>query len=236
MNTISYCLFGDDPMYHVGAIRNATDALLLYPGWEVRVYSTLDEGHNTLEKLRSVGAKVEVVKKSNRGRRTDQLIRLNSIFDCTDEGYFIIRDVDSRFTYREIAAVHQWISSGKDFHVMRDHPSHTRLIMGGMWGGRKGLLRDAHEMLMHVFYNGECDQKGSDQHFLEYHFWPRMIGSLMQHDSCCRHMNPGSIPYPTSVGDFRFIGEQIDENERPKHPESWKHRHSFIKTAFGIYA
>ena len=32
------------------------------------------------------------------------------------------RDLDSRFTAREAAAVREWLSSDKTLHAMRDHP------------------------------------------------------------------------------------------------------------------
>jgi hypothetical protein len=33
----------------------------------------------------------------------------------------IVRDVDSRFSVRELLAVNQWLSSEQYFHCMRDH-------------------------------------------------------------------------------------------------------------------
>ena len=42
------------------------------------------------------------------------------------------------FKYR--FAVEEWIHSGKSFHIMRDHPYHSAVVLGGMWGGVKGCL------------------------------------------------------------------------------------------------
>ena len=42
----------------------------------------------------------------------------------------ISRDLDSRITARESAAVGEWISSNKSFHVMRDHPDHGTFMLG----------------------------------------------------------------------------------------------------------
>ena len=44
------------------------------------------------------------------------------------------RDLDSRPTRREVAAVEEWLDSSKAVHIMRDHPSHKAAIMAGMWG------------------------------------------------------------------------------------------------------
>ena len=44
------------------------------------------------------------------------------------------RDLDALIVPREIAAVKDWIKSGKALHIMRDHPLHKTAILGGMWG------------------------------------------------------------------------------------------------------
>ena len=46
------------------------------------------------------------------------------------------RDLDSRFTAREAAAVREWLASNKTLHAMRDHPFHGVPIMGGGWGSK----------------------------------------------------------------------------------------------------
>ena len=48
----------------------------------------------------------------------------------------VSRDLDSRLTSREQAAVEEWLESGLAFHVMRDNPYHDVEIPGGMWGAR----------------------------------------------------------------------------------------------------
>lgn len=40
------------------------------------------------------------------------------------------RDLDSPLTLRELAAVNEWISSGKAWHTMRDHPMHFVAMLG----------------------------------------------------------------------------------------------------------
>ena len=50
----------------------------------------------------------------------------------------VSRDLDSRLTGREVAAVTQWLDDPDKlpFHVMRDNPHHGTEILGGMWGAR----------------------------------------------------------------------------------------------------
>ncbi|XP_053638593.2 uncharacterized protein [Cherax quadricarinatus] len=48
------------------------------------------------------------------------------------------RDTDSMIIQREVDAVREWLSSGKQFHIMRDHPKHDSLLLAGLWGVRWG--------------------------------------------------------------------------------------------------
>jgi hypothetical protein len=43
----------------------------------------------------------------------------------TDVERYVVRDIDSRLSLREQAAVDEWIESQKKSHVMRDHSSHS---------------------------------------------------------------------------------------------------------------
>ena len=49
---------------------------------------------------------------------------------------------------RDAAAVAEWIKSGKGFHVIRDHPSHSLYPMsGGLWGAKRGALPQVMELI-----------------------------------------------------------------------------------------
>ena len=68
----------------------------------------------------------------------------------------VSRDLDSRLTAREQAAVEDWLETGLTFHVMRDNPHHGTEILGGMWGARmdsglrKQLAKAMSELLDNV--------------------------------------------------------------------------------------
>jgi hypothetical protein len=49
---------------------------------------------------------------------------------------YLSRDLDSRLTGREVAAVSEWLATGRAFHFMRDHPDHGTTILGSGWGWR----------------------------------------------------------------------------------------------------
>ena len=51
------------------------------------------------------------------------------------------RDLDSRISARESAAVREWLSSEDHaFHFMRDNPAHGIEILGSGWAARKADL------------------------------------------------------------------------------------------------
>ena len=55
---------------------------------------------------------------------------------------FICRDADSRLSYREKAAVDEWLESNKALHIMRDHPKgHKTIMLAGMCGFNNNIIR-----------------------------------------------------------------------------------------------
>lgn len=42
----------------------------------------------------------------------------------------VSRDLDSKISARETAAVDEWLQSKKSFHIMRDNPQHGTAMLG----------------------------------------------------------------------------------------------------------
>jgi len=85
--------------------------------------------------------------------------------DYTNVEIMLSRDTDSRFLLREKLAVDEWLNSDKIFHIMRDHPYHTELIMGGMFGVKKNNIIKNWKILIDD-YNPTLIYYGYDQFFL----------------------------------------------------------------------
>jgi hypothetical protein len=133
-------------------------------------------------------------------------------FGDEDVAYVMSRDADSRFSPRETAAVGEWLESGKQFHLMRDHPAHNCAILGGMWGAETAPLRFLPAVIAGVPKGGSY---GDDQRFLEKHVYPIARRDVMIHDSFfLRELT--RRPFPTARIDLEFVGEVFDENERPR--------------------
>lgn len=220
MNYVSFSLFGPNPKYHVGAIRNAEQITRFYPGFIPLFFVGPGVPVMCLAKLEKLGAKIsdQDVSKVVGFPNT---IANGKIWRCLgieepQADIVLVRDVDSRFSDRETRAVQQWLKSDKLFHVMRDYSGHNTTIQAGMWGWKKELgtlgMRDS------LLKWTQSSKEVSDQHFLHEVIWPKVKHSVMQHDSFSRDKYPGAIPFPDGDKSVSgsFVGEVIDENEKPQ--------------------
>jgi len=136
MKLISFCLYGHYSKYILGLYENLDLAPTIYPGWKVRVY--VDKDHYIIPKLRREYPDVEVVQRESNPGSKSMFWRLEAMYD-TQFTHVIFRDVDSRLSTREVPLVNEWIASGKDLHVIRDHKLHNLVPM---LGGAHGCIPD----------------------------------------------------------------------------------------------
>nr|WP_295832071.1 tetratricopeptide repeat protein [uncultured Azospirillum sp.] len=193
-DVVAFSLWGATEIYHRGALENARLVPSVYPGWTCRIYHDDSVPPEILAELDALGAE-RVVMPSGGGPVSGLYWRFLASDDPTVRR-FICRDSDSRVGPRERAAVEAWIVSGKPFHVMRDHPLHSELMLAGMWGGVAGLLPPL-EPLIDRFAAAEAD-RWQDQRFLRSHLWPLIAGACLVHDS---HQPGHGAPFPDHPGD-----------------------------------
>lgn len=203
---ISFSLWGQDPKYTIGAIRNAEVAPEIYPGWTCRFYTGEDVTDEIKSKLLDLES--EVIEMGG----ADWNGMFWRFFAAENADIMISRDTDSRLSLRERAAVDEWLASDKDFHIMRDHPYHKTEILGGMWGCRNGILDNIKEMI-HDYDMGEYSNKYQvDQNFLRDVIYPIVKDNSMVHDEFFEKK-----PFPTSrLNPQDFVGQVYDENEVPQ--------------------
>ena len=199
---ISFSLWGENPKYTVGAVKNARLCAEVYPGWIARFYAGACVPIEILRQLRSLGA--EVVEKREPGDWRAMFWRFEAASDSEVEA-MISRDCDSRLNAREAAAVFEWMESDAPFHIMRDHPAHCARILGGMWGVKAPLLREMNELI------AACE-KGDfwqvDQRFLAEVIYPRVKKRAMVHDEFFR-----GVAFPSPRRGLEFVGQVFDEND-----------------------
>ena len=178
---ISFCLWGSDPVYWDGALENARLAAALFPGWECWYY-VASEGisQSGLAGLRDL-PNARVIIRDGEGDASVMLWRFEPA-DDPDVELFLSRDTDSRLSEREKRSVEAWLSSGRQYHVMRDHPYHRVAMLGGMWGRRNSGSSQFKQWMFDWLAEGREIRKGIDQEFLREVVWPLAKKSCMVHD------------------------------------------------------
>ena len=210
---ISFSLWGDNPKYTIGAIKNAELIDTIYPGWIGRFYCGKSVPIDIIEILKTY-TNVEVIEMEENGDWSGMFWRF---YACEDSDVMISRDTDSRLNLREKNAVDEWLNSDKDFHIMRDHPYHNALILGGMWGVRNGILKNIVDLIKN--YN-KGDFWQVDQNFLREQIYPIVVNTSFVHDSY-HNINSRSKNFSIERINQEFVGDVFDEHNQ-RHAQYYK--------------
>jgi len=221
---ISFSLWGSDPKYTIGAIKNAALAKEIFPEWVCRFYVGKSVPLDIIDKLKKFD-NVEIKEMDEEGDWTGMFWRF---YPASEPNVLamISRDTDSRLSYREKSAVDEWMQSDKGFHIMRDHNGHSAQILGGMWGVKSTILKD-----MKTFIDEY--QKGNfwqvDQNFLSSKIYPIIENDCLVHDEFFS-FNPHAKPFPMkrtggykeNKNPYRFIGKSYGHDDVSDDNVVWK--------------
>jgi hypothetical protein len=201
---ISFALWGDNPKYTTGAIKNANISKEFYPDWISRFYIHKDVDISIINEIKSIqNTEISIVNETPDWK--SMFWRFLPVFD-NDTECFICRDCDSRLSDREVAAVNEWSNSDKLVHIMRDHPWHRFVMLGGMIGFKK----EAFEILINSLRNfNPTNEYGTDYVFFDNVLYPQVKGLSLVHDEFFEKK-----PFPTKRKNFEFVGEVYDENDQ----------------------
>ena len=205
MKVVCFSLWGNKPKYNVGAIRNAYLVKRYYPSWVGRFYVHEETDQSVLSELRSAGAQVILMQGA---------VNWNALFwrfsAASDDSVQIMisRDCDSRIYQREVDAVEAWLRSTANLHIMRDHPYHFELMLGGMWGAKRPIF-DAISLDMQKFIalGAEEIDYGVDQKFLRI-IYQKFRNKALVHDNLFE-----GFSWPCRREELKFVGQIYDENE-----------------------
>ena len=204
MKLITFSLWGQDPKYLVGAIKNAELARTIYPGWICRFYVGSSVPSAIINKL-STFSNVQIVAKEEWGDWRGMYWRFEPASESNVE-VMISRDTDSRLNFRERAAVDEWLESDKGFHIMRDHPWHKFPVLGGMWGVKKGVVSNMVDLIQEF---GGTDEYGTDYVFFAKKVLPSLHrDQIMIHDE---FFEGKTFPLPREG--YEFVGQVFDAND-----------------------
>jgi hypothetical protein len=243
-NIIAYSLWGDKPMYWIGALKNIELANKYFPGWISRFYIDKNCKQELINTIKGNNVEVVIVDpKTLNDTSNGQPNTFQGMFwrfwaaEDVDVDVFISRDCDSRISEREISAVNEWLSSDKLFHIMRDHPYHTSRILGGMWGCRGGIMTGKSNPrninISNLISKWTISKNGNyafgvDQDFLSKVIYPIVVNYSMEHSEFNLKFEGEIRPFPTIRNNYEYVGDIFDEND-VRHPDYWK----IIKNVIG---
>jgi len=216
-NVISYSLWGELPMYWVGAVENIKLCNKFFPGWIVRFYVDSNCRQDLIDTL--IGDNVEIILVESKDSFHGMFWRFWAA-DDPNVDIMLCRDCDSRISEREVEAINEWLLSDKDFHIMRDHPYHVVQILGGMWGCRNGIIRNLNIISLIEQWN-QYSRKGIDQDFLGQIIYPKILDRAFEHSEFNIKFGGRTHPFPTERFNKEFVGDVFDENNI-RHSEYYK--------------
>lgn len=160
------------------------------PNWLVRIYCDGSVPGDAIEMMIQLGAKL--VRRDPPKPATAGLFWRFEPIEDVGLDRVLIRDADCRLGGREAAAVEEWVTSGRAFHIMRDHPCNNELILAGLWGAICGTLDGF--SLATASYRSPIRNRWTDQSFLRNEVWPIIKDHALIHDSCFDLF--GARPFP----------------------------------------
>jgi tetratricopeptide (TPR) repeat protein len=202
-SVIAFSLWGANPRYLRGLLRNLLLIPELYPSWTARVYLDRSVPQEFRALAESLGA--ELCLQPDAVTLRERLCWRFQVANDATVGRFLVRDTDSVVNQREARAVQQWIESDRWFHVMRDWWTHTDLVLAGMWGGVAGVLPDLMELLR-SYTPAARETPNVDQWFLRDCVWDSIRRSVLSHDRCYRTLDSQPWPDPDPDGD-QHVGQ-----------------------------
>lgn len=213
----SVCLWGDKPIYNIGAVRNADLCKIYYPDFEYWIYiHEPSVPENTIKELQKREHVKIIFRDGDLQECSPMSWRFESI-DDNDVEIMLSRDVDTIILEREVIATKEWIESGKTFHIMRDHPHHVGwFIFAGMFNTRKINNIPSWTDLMNK--KEYINYRTSDQDFLNAYIYPIIKDDCAIHDNFWR-VEPHSQYFTTKYNDnCDFIGMYVNPDESRSEP------------------
>jgi hypothetical protein len=206
-NLIAFSIWGGDVRYLNGAITNAVVARYLYPGWTARFYTDESTPPPFREALVQNGAQVVMVEDLPADRFG--LFWRFLVEDDPDVDIYLVRDADSVMNIKERWAVADWLESGKAFHVMRDNPQHSELMLAGMWGAHRGNIGAMRKRIEDSVQAGRNIGNNStlDQHFLRNVIWPIARNSVKIHDDYFDFLAPARFSPRFALPGWMHVGQ-----------------------------
>jgi hypothetical protein len=176
MKVISYSLWGDKLLYLHGALVNAAQTKEFFPDWDMWIYYDDSVPIETIQKLQEF-SHITCIRVDDGSY--GMFWRFRALFE-NDLEAVLIRDLDSRITWRDVRCVTEWMESPFRLSVIRDHEEHYKVpILGGLFGIKGGPLPQELIPIMNEY--SKIHKYNIDQVFLHDFVWPLLIQTRMEH-------------------------------------------------------
>jgi hypothetical protein len=165
---ISFSLYGFVNKYIGGLLQNCRDINHIYPDFWIYVYMGNDFDRSILNGVFDSISNLKIIETGCQGH-----INMTYRFFAIDEENVEImfsRDADSRLNLRDQYCINEFLKSDKRFQIIRDHPDHGALILGGTWGIKKGLITSVKQLFINSSL--EFNTYDHDQQFLSNIVYP----------------------------------------------------------------
>lgn len=208
---LTFTLWGSQPKYTIGAIKNADIAKNIYPEFECWFYIHDETVPKEIIEELSKRNNVKIILKKGDLNTCKPLMWRFEAIDDDDVEIMMSRDTDTRIYMREREAYDEWIASGKLFHIMRDHPAHGTPILAGMFGTKKHKDISWKER-MNSFQ--QTEYRTYDQDFLTKYIYPIVKNDALIHASFCKYEGNECKPFPSDYDrEYHFVGEYVYDND-----------------------
>jgi hypothetical protein len=217
MKVFSFSLFGDNPIYTIGTIKNVNLINQNFADWNTFIYTNKNKEDDIIKKLIDLGC---IIKYENDQRWYNSTWRFKAISDDSVD-IMLCRDSDSRVFIRDVVAIEEWLESDYNYHIIRDHPvGHHWKMNAGMWGAKKTDFISNINMLLEDYKTKNpnlLNHKNFDQFFLRDVVYPKIVNDSLIHDEYYGYeKNNYKIKRDRKIDNFAFIGESIDENDKSR--------------------
>jgi protein O-GlcNAc transferase len=210
MNVISFCIYGSSEKYCRGLLDNLEIISIKLPNYHIFIYIGNDVPEEYIIKYNSYKF-VRLIFTNSIGLNN----RIHRFFaiDDPDVNIAIVRDTDSRLHERDLWCIKHFVDSEYTFHTTRDHPQHQTLIMGGLWGIKKGCLQSSIGELYNRYNNNHTDSVQHDQYFLRDVIYPLVWKNIIVYvynENMKLVKNENIFKIPFKVENHTFCGYIID--------------------------
>jgi hypothetical protein len=211
---VSFSLFGKEPLYSVGAIRNAEMYQKYRPDWDLRFYTGHSIDFEVTAAILKANPRAHIIEVDERENAASTWWRYRALFN--EPSVVMFRDCDSIPSARQRDAEDEFLESDFNGHVLRDHSHHGALILAGLFGVKGfsvGVIAGRIPFKVVDFWT-------ADQIQLQ-HVYPLIRRITMVHLGCQRiyeritQRRPFRVPRDPNS----FVGQGLNELGLPRFPD-----------------